>query len=154
MNQKKLSLWLKAIMISVGICGLIVYLGILPNIGSYLKDSYPEFSAWHWPWMIFLWLTAVPCYAVLVLGWKIAVNIRNDHSFSTENAGLLQHIAWLIAGDILFFFLGHQADLLSCDLPVYAQKSGDFINGYMEFLQQISERVFMRASPRESEPPP
>ena len=106
MNQKKLSLWLKAIMIGVGICGLIVYLGILPNIGSYLKDSYPEFSAWHWPWMIFLWLTAVPCYAVLVLGWKIAVNIGNDHSFSTENAGLLQHIAWLIAGDILFFFLG------------------------------------------------
>ena len=70
MNQKKLSLWLKAIMIGVGICGLIVYLGILPNIGSYLKDSYPEFSAWHWPWMIFLWLTAVPCYAVLVLGWR------------------------------------------------------------------------------------
>ena len=107
MNQKKLSLWLKAIMIGVGICGLIVYLGILPNIGSYLKDSYPEFSAWHWPWMIFLWLTAVPCYAVLVLGWKIAVNIGTDHSFSTENAGLLQHIAWLIAGDILFFFLGN-----------------------------------------------
>ena len=39
MNQKKLSLWLKAIIIGVGICGLIVYLGILPNIGSYLKDS-------------------------------------------------------------------------------------------------------------------
>ena len=57
--------------------------------------------------MIFLWLTAVPCYAVLALGWKIAVNIGNDHSFSAENAGLLQHIAWLIAGDILFFFLGN-----------------------------------------------
>ena len=107
MNQKKLSLWLKAIIIAVGICGLIIYFGILPSIGSDLTDSYPEFSSWHWPWMIFLWLTAIPCYIILVLAWKIALNIGNDHSFSVENAELLQSIAWLIAGDILFFFIGN-----------------------------------------------
>ena len=107
MNQKKLSLWLKAVIIAVGICGLIVYFGILPTIGSDLTDSYPEFSSWHWPWLIFLWMTAIPCYIILVLAWKIAVNIGNDHSFSVENAELLQSIAWLIAGDILFFFLGN-----------------------------------------------
>ena len=49
MNQKKLSLWLKAVIIAVGICGLIVYFGILPNIGSDLIDSCPELSSWHWP---------------------------------------------------------------------------------------------------------
>ena len=107
MNQKKLSLWLKAVIIAVGICGLIVYFGILPIIGSDLIDSYPEFSSWHWPWMIFLWFTAIPCYIILVLAWKIAVNIGNGRSFSLENAGLLQSIAWLIAGDILFFFIGN-----------------------------------------------
>ena len=107
MNQKKLSLWLKAVIIAVGICGLIVYFGILPNIGSDLTDSYPEFSSWHWPWMIFLWMTAIPCYIILVLAWKIAANIGNDRSFSVENAELLQSIAWLIAGDILFFFVGN-----------------------------------------------
>ena len=107
MNQKKLSLWLKAVIISVGICGLIVYFGILPTIVSDLTNTYPEFSSWHWPWMIFLWCTAIPCYIVLVLGWKIAGNIGADRSFSKENAELLQSIAWLIAGDILFFFLGN-----------------------------------------------
>ena len=107
MNQKKLSLWLKAVIIAVGICGLIVYFGILPSISSDLIDSYPEFSSWYWPWMIFLWLTAIPCYSILVLAWKIAVNIGNDRSFSVKNAELLQSIAWLIAGDILFFFLGN-----------------------------------------------
>ena len=107
MNQKRLSLWLKAVIICVGICGLSVYFGILPNIGSSLSAGYPEFSSWHWPWMVFLWLTAIPCYAVLVLGWKIAVSIGNDHSFSVENAVLLHHVARLIAGDVLFFFLGN-----------------------------------------------
>ena len=107
MNQKKLSLWLKAIIIGVGICGLVIYLGILPNLGDALHGQYPEFAAWHWPWLIFLWITAIPCYAILVLAWKIASNIGNDCSFSADNANLLQYIAWLIAGDILFFFLGN-----------------------------------------------
>ena len=107
MNQKKLSYWLKAVIIGVGICGLIVYFGILPNIGSYLIHDYPEFSACYWPWMIFIWLTGIPCYTVLFLGWKVAVNIGKDRSFSVENARLLQSVAWLIAGDILFFFLGN-----------------------------------------------
>lgn len=107
MNQKKLALWLKAVIIAVGICGLIVYFGILPDFGCGMVGAAPEFSSWHWPWMIFLWCTAIPCYIVLVLGWKIAVNIGNDRSFSKENAEFLQSIAWLIAGDILFFFLGN-----------------------------------------------
>ena len=86
MNQQKLSSWLKAIIIIIGFCGLVVYFGILPNCGSSLQDSYPEFASWHWPWMIFLWITAVPCYAVLVLGWKVASRIGMDRSFCMENA--------------------------------------------------------------------
>ena len=47
MNQKKLALWLKAIIIGVGICGTFVYFGILPNLGSFMQETYPEFSSWH-----------------------------------------------------------------------------------------------------------
>ena len=107
MNQKKLSLWLKAVIIGIGVCGLIIYLGLLPNLGVTLLTEHPEFTAWHWPWLIFLWITAIPCYAILFLAWKIAVNIGKDLSFSADNARLLQSVAWLISGDILFFFLGN-----------------------------------------------
>ena len=81
MNQKKLSLWLKAIIICVGICGIVIYFGILPNIGDAFHAQFPEFAAWHWPWLIFLWCTAIPCYAVLVLGWKIATGIGGTVPF-------------------------------------------------------------------------
>ena len=107
MTQQKLSAWLKAILIGVGLCGLIVYFAVLPSIGSSLHASFPEFAAWHWPWMIFLWLTAIPCFAALVMGWRIAMNIGKDHSFSEENARLLQRIGYLAAADTAFFFLGN-----------------------------------------------
>ena len=41
MNQKKLSAWLRGIVIGIGICGLIVYFIILPTIGDSLRQSYP-----------------------------------------------------------------------------------------------------------------
>ena len=107
MNQKKLSAWLKAAIIVIGICGLVVCLGVLPNCGAALRDSYPEFASWHWPWMIFLWIAAVPCFAALALGWQVAARIGEDRSFSAANAGYLQKVAWLAAGDTLFFFLGN-----------------------------------------------
>ena len=34
MTQKKLAAWLKGIIIGIGLCGLIVYFAILPNIGE------------------------------------------------------------------------------------------------------------------------
>ena len=107
MSQAKLSRSLKIILAGVGVCGIIVYFAILPTIGADLRDSYPEFAGWHWPWMVFLWCTSIPCFLVLALGWKIAANIGADRSFSAENARLLQRIAWLAAGDTAFFFTGN-----------------------------------------------
>ena len=107
MGQKALSKWLKAILIGVGVCGLIVYFLILPEVGRSTIDSYPEFSGWYWPWLIFLWATGIPCYTALVFGWKIAANIGKDRSFSMENAKLLKWISWLAAGDAAFFFAGN-----------------------------------------------
>ena len=107
MKQKALSKWLKVILIGIGICGLVFYLYILPDWGQSLADHYPEYAGAYWPWLAFLWITAVPCYIVLVLGWKIAGNIGKDRSFSVENANLLKWISWLAAGDTAFFFVGN-----------------------------------------------
>ena len=107
MEQKTLSKWLKAILIGVGLCGLVVYFIIIPSYGVSLRTQYPEFANRFWPWLIFIWVTAIPCYAALVIGWKIAANIGADRSFSEDNAKYLKWIAWLAAGDAAFFFLGN-----------------------------------------------
>ena len=86
MEQKTLSKWLKLILLGMGICGLAVYLVVVPSFGDSLRSQYPEFAGRYWPWLIFIWVSGIPCYAVLVLGWRIAANIGRDASFSTCRA--------------------------------------------------------------------
>ena len=107
MEQKTLSKWLKIILAGVGVCGVTVFFVIIPSYGKSLATLYPEFSNRFWPWLGFLWACAVPCYAALVFGWKIATNIGRDRSFSDANAKYLKWISWLAAADAAFFFLGN-----------------------------------------------
>lgn len=115
MEQKTLSNWLKFVILGVGICGLAVCLGVVPSYGSSLVRQYPEFADRYWPWLIFLWMTAIPCFLALFLGWKIATNIGKDRSFSMENAKHLERISWMAAGDSAFFFVGNIV-LLFCNM--------------------------------------
>ena len=107
MEQKTLSKWLKCILIGVGICGLIMYAAVIPVFGLDLRTMYPEFSDRFWPWLIFIWVSGIPCFSVLVLAWKIAGNIGRDQSFTEQNASLLKWISGLSAGDAGFFFAGN-----------------------------------------------
>ncbi len=107
MEQKGLAIWLKIILVGVGICGLVVYFVVFPSYGESLVNGYPEFANRFWPWLIFLWISGIPCYTVLLFGWKIATNIGRDQSFSNANAKYLKWIAWLAAGDGIFFFVGN-----------------------------------------------
>lgn len=107
MKQASLAKWLKVILFGVGVCGMAVYALMLPKLGQELIDGREELRKYFWPWLVFLWCSGVPCYAVLALGWNIAGNIGADRSFSLANAKLLKGIAGLAAGDAAFFFLGN-----------------------------------------------
>ncbi len=107
MEQKSLARLLKGFLIGLGIVGIIVYGMIIPMEGQLIAAQNPEFAYCYTPWLIFLWLTAVPCYAVLVIGWQIAGKIGEDRSFCYENAKWLKWISWLAFGDSIFFFVGN-----------------------------------------------
>ncbi len=107
MKQDALARWLKFIIIGVGICGLITYAVIMPRFGSYLvrHDSMLEQNVL--PWLILIWISAIPCYIVLFLGWKISDNIGRDNSFCHENAKYLKWVSYLSMGDAGFLFLAN-----------------------------------------------
>lgn len=90
MEQKHLSKWLKLILIGVGICGLIVYVAVIPMYGLSLRTLYPEFGNRFWPWLIFIWVSGIPCFMVVYFSWKIATNIGKDLSFTEQNASFLK----------------------------------------------------------------
>lgn len=113
MKQQSLSKWLKFIIIGVGICGLVVYTLVVPMMGQavavYEKGAYDHC---YWPWLIFIWITGIPCCVALIFAWKIAGNIGADKSFSQSNAKLLKWISVLAAADAGFFFAGNIVLLL------------------------------------------
>lgn len=107
MEQKNLSNWLKGIIIGTGICGTLFYLVLILGIMKELVTENPEFSSWYIPWSIFAIGSAIPCYIVLVHGWKIADNIGKDQSFIMENAIRLSKVSKLAAIDAIYFFVGN-----------------------------------------------
>ena len=107
MKKKSLSNWLKAIIIGMGFIGLVFYGVVVPALGNDLVSHYPEYNDAYYLWVVFLWLTAIPCYIVLYLAWKISDNIGKDNSFSKENAVCMKYISMLAAGDSIFFFIGN-----------------------------------------------
>ena len=112
MEQKHLSKWLKLILIGVAICGLVVYALVVPMCGISLCSLYPEYSNRFWPWLIFIWISGIPCFLVLYYAWRISTNIGNNLSFTDQNASLLKSISILSALDAGFFFVGNIVLLL------------------------------------------
>ena len=115
MTQKNLARWIKGILLGFAVFGIIfcvcvIYFGIIPLFG---RDIYYADKAYMFtPWMVFLLITAAPCYVFLIFGWRIAQNIENDKSFSAENSQYLKKMAYLALGDSIFFFIGNVVLLL------------------------------------------
>ena len=112
MSQKSIAGWLKGIIIGIALCGLVIYALVIPSVGLSITAANPEFAYCFLPWLIFICLTALPCYAALVIAWKVASNIGCDRSFTMENAKWIKYIAVLAAADALFFFVGNVVFLL------------------------------------------
>ena len=112
MNQRRLSKWLKIIILCVYACGICIYTWVIPELGKAIAAHNPEYAYCYKPWIAFIGITAIPCFAVLVFAWRIVVNIGEDRSFTEENAKMLRWISMLAAGDAIFFFVGNIAMLL------------------------------------------
>lgn len=112
MEQRTLVWWLKLLVVFAAVCGIALCAGILPMEGKKLAAAYPELAYYYLPWLIFLWILAVPCFMALVLAWRIFGNIEKDCSFCMENADALQKISFLAAADAGLLFLGNVLFLL------------------------------------------
>lgn len=130
MNQRTLGIWMKVILVGLGVTGHVFYFAALPLIGQSFADAYPEFSYAYWPWLIFLWLTGVPCFAVLPLGWAISNGIARGRAFTVKNAKLLRAIGFLAAGDAAFFFIGNVAYLF-CNINLVGILLGSFLMSFI-----------------------
>ena len=112
MNHATLRRWLRLVIIGMGICGLIVYGWVFPAMHSILCQMHPEYTIPYNAWLVFLLITAIPCYGVLLFAWRIANNIGKGDAFTYSNGKAFRGIFWMAAADTLFFFGGNVLFLL------------------------------------------
>ena len=115
MQQKRIAKYLKMIVLGVCYCAVLGYAVVLPIYGQGVASRYPEFSHAFWPWLIYLWVTAVPVAWALVLAWGMFDRIGKGESFSHANVKALHRIGMLALVDTAYFFLG-QVVLLLCSM--------------------------------------
>lgn len=103
MDSKKLCGWLRGIMIGLGLAGLFFFGYLIP----FMKMRMLTHFNGYWQWVIFALLSAVPCYLVLIEGWKIVNRIEKDNSFCVENAEGLSRVSFYALIDSAYVFIGN-----------------------------------------------
>ena len=104
MKQKELSFMLKCVVIGVALCLLLVCALMIPvKAESFVQDGLMD-KGFRIPWMISVWIAAVPCVPILIQCWGVTVDIGRDRSFSRDNAARLKRIAYLALGIVAYFF--------------------------------------------------
>lgn len=94
-KQNELSLWLKLIIILCGCFGLLFCIYIGPETGRAVLLSSKSLKGLYKPFVLFIWITGVPFFSALFLGWKICSEIPSDKSFTVKNANRLKRISIL-----------------------------------------------------------
>ena len=109
MSQKQLAAWLKGVLVCAALIGLFIYAYVLPiAIGKqYFLENYPEYSGAYVPMVVFISLSAVPCFLALYRAFAIAVQIGRDNSFSEINAKHMRRISLYALIDSIYFFAGN-----------------------------------------------
>ena len=116
MYETALSYLAKSAILLAALCGLAVCVLWYPfsisltTFGVGIEGGLPATTALNvqfWTQLLFYWLTALPCFCVLVFGWKIATAIEKNTVFTSKTAREFRISAWILFIDIAVYLLGN-----------------------------------------------
>ena len=87
--------------IAAALSGLFLCAYVIPSWGQSIVNANPELGGWYRPWLIFEWLVALPCFAVLVYVWKVSDAVMKDTVFTMLTA------KWVKMGSVLLLLDAH-----------------------------------------------
>jgi len=105
MKQKELSVWLRVVVVLIGVAVLFLALVFVPDLGEEAARQNVNLSWLFWPCLSFIWLTTLPVFASLVIAWLIFAEIGRDNSFCHANANRLRAISFLALTDTVLYML-------------------------------------------------
>lgn len=107
MSSKTLCYLVRAAVIAVAVCGLGGCVLLLPAASAGIALQNPQLAYMRLPWLVFLWMTVAPCFAILFYMWRIAYAIKIEQVFTQRTADWVKKSALILFADICFFFTGN-----------------------------------------------
>ncbi|MBQ9113139.1 MAG: DUF2975 domain-containing protein [Clostridia bacterium] len=104
MTKKSLCYLVRISIIAVALCGLFICLCAYP-FGVALNGldaTEPEM----WIQMVFYWISALPCFAILGIGWRMSSSLKGEF-FTHKNARMLERAGYLLFCDAVFYLAGN-----------------------------------------------
>ena len=123
MDEKRLTLLMRLVIILIGLCGVMICLFWLPMSSgkgwvafSWAELKKVEFLAQY----AFQWLISLPCFWLLIMAWKMTLDMQKGRLFIEQNVLLVKkatvillvNIILYLAGNITFSALGWNAWLV------------------------------------------
>ncbi len=112
MKHDLFSKCIKIVIAGTTLIGIVCCIYLIPELARVFRMWYPEQAYWATPWMIFLYVCAVPCFAAMVVAWMIATNVGKDQSFTKKNSNLFKIFSILALADTGVFGVGSVVFLL------------------------------------------
>lgn len=106
MKQAEIARWLKGITWGIGIMGIIFFFILVPMLAGEMRRGYPEAAFLYWPGLVYNFVIAAGCYAILFQFWTVCREIGRDNSFSSENAEVFKRISRIAVVMAVLWFAG------------------------------------------------
>jgi len=154
MSSKTLCRLLRIAVVATGGSALYIALELIPSLGSHVVHSYPELESLYWPWLIFAWLVALPCFAILGLIWQASGAVKNDTVFTLRTAKIIKAGAIILFADTGFFFAGNVVlALLGMSHPgiLLAAMIGDIFAVALAIFASVLARYITKAAALQEE---
>jgi len=104
MSSQTLCGWVRFAAVAFACCGALLLVVLVWEAAGVLPPEYGQQAAYLW--CGFLILAAAPCFAVLVLVWRVSTAIRNDAVFTIAAARTIGAATTWLCADAVFIFAG------------------------------------------------
>ncbi len=69
-------------------------------------------KAYRWLQLAFYWVTSLPCFAILGIGWSLTGDIKKEQEFTVQTARKFLWVFYLLFADACLYLVGNLAFML------------------------------------------
>lgn len=118
MTTKSLLFWVRCAIVIIALCGITVcalwypYSFSIINIDLTATDLSELTTVQGWGLLSFYWAVSIPCFAILIIAWKISASIKTEQLFTNKTAKMIKICALILLVDLSVFLIGNVVFLL------------------------------------------